>query len=238
MMPKVRLNVDAVACSFLNMVLSLRGSERQAPNILQMALRFSAIMEIRANEGVHAKDLNTEQRLRKVIAEHQETPGFLQKWALDDDRVQAILNIIIGTSQQTREIIREHLNHAKWAQSCLNSELLRRPRWLLGACPKGVSDTFKKTLTVNSRAQEMFMGLVVAQFYEKTRKVRATQRAKMRLKPAEWDSYITYASVFEAAMTEAKALNAAREDCQEQLQKAFDAMCLNLIIQNFKIANM
>ena len=96
-MPKVRLNVDAVAGSFLNMVLSLRGSERQAPNVLQIALRSSAIMEIRANEGVHAKDLNTEQRLRKVIAEYQETPGFLQKWALDDDKVQAILNIIIGT---------------------------------------------------------------------------------------------------------------------------------------------
>ena len=228
-MPKVRLNVDAVAGSFLNMVLSLRGSERQAPNVLQIALRSSAIMEIRANEGVHAKDLNTEQRLRKVIAEYQETPGFLQKWALDDDKVQAILNIIIGTSQQTREIIREHLNHAKWAQSCLNLELLRRPRWLLGACPKGSSDAFKKTLTVNARAQETFMGLVVGQFYEKTRKVRPTQRAKMRLKIAEWDSYMTHACVFEAAMSEAKALNAAREDCQEQLQIAFDAMCLSLI---------
>ena len=61
--------MDDIQCSYLNMMLSFRGSERQPPNMLQMALRFSIIMEQHVASGKHAKDLNSEQQLRKVIAE-------------------------------------------------------------------------------------------------------------------------------------------------------------------------
>ena len=41
---KVRLNLDAVETGFINMMLSF-GGERQPPNMLQMALRFSSAMD-------------------------------------------------------------------------------------------------------------------------------------------------------------------------------------------------
>jgi len=68
-------------------------------------LRFSSIMKLRADQGVHAKELTPEQRLRKVVAEFQDTPGFLNKWSLDDDKIISLLNIIQGTSEETRELI-------------------------------------------------------------------------------------------------------------------------------------
>lgn len=72
------------------MVLSYRGAERQAPNILQQALRFSQVMELRASEGVHPKELNSEARLRRVIDEFQSSPGFHNKWSLDEGRITGI----------------------------------------------------------------------------------------------------------------------------------------------------
>ncbi|CAK9030752.1 Uncharacterized protein SCF082_LOCUS19333 [Durusdinium trenchii] len=179
----VRINVDAVTCSYLNMVLSLRG--------------------VRADQGVHAKELATDQRLRKVIQEFQDTPGFLSKWALDEDKIIGIHNIITGTCEEARDCIRQHLNAAKWVQSAFNVELLRRPRWLLGAGLKGVPDCFKKVLTVKPESQRLFMKLVVQKFTERSRKVRPNQRARVRLSSADWDAYVNYACVLHSVMEEA-----------------------------------
>lgn len=76
---KVRLNLDAVETGFINMMLSFRGGERQPPNMLQMALRFSSAMDARSVQGVHSKDLSVEDRLRKVIKEFHQTDGMLSK---------------------------------------------------------------------------------------------------------------------------------------------------------------
>ena len=227
------MNVDAVTCSYLNMVLSLRGAERQAPNLLQMALRFSVAMQVRAEQGVHPKDWTTEQRLRKIIAEYQETPGFISKWSLDEEKVMSILNLISGTCEEARDQIRNHLNYAKWAQSAFNVELLRRPRWLLGAGLKGVPDNFKKILTVRPVSQEMFLRLVIQVFSERGRKVRPSQRAKVRLTGQEWDQFMNYTCVMHAAMEEAKNLSSAKPGCLDQLVKAFEALCLGFWVLIF-----
>ena len=124
------------------MVLSYRGAERQPPNVLQQSLRFSAVMELRAAQGVHPKEMNSEARLRRVIDEFQDSPGFMARWAFDEARIQSILNVVIGTSSRTRDLMRGHLHHNKWSQSCFSSDLLRRPRWLLSASLKGSTENW------------------------------------------------------------------------------------------------
>lgn len=218
------MNVDEASCSYLNMLLSLRGAERQPPNLLQMSLRFSSIMKLRADQGVHAKELTPEQRLRKVVAEFHEMPGFLNKWAFDEEKITSLLNIIQGTSHETRELIGAHLHAHKWAHSAFNVELMRRPRWLLGACLRGVPDCFKKVLTVKSLSQTMFIRLVVLQFGARCRKVRPNQRARVRLSPQDWDNYVNYACVFCAVLEEARTLSNAKTGWEDELVKAFQAL--------------
>ena len=152
--------MDAVASSYTNMMLSFRGGERQPPNVLQMSLRFSAIMETRSMQGLHSKDWSAEDRLRKVVQEFHSTNGMLQKWFLDEDKVQSILNMITATSAGSRELIANHLHKFKWSQSALTSELLRKPRWLLKAVPRGCQPHLKVLLTVTETSQEMFLALV------------------------------------------------------------------------------
>lgn len=226
----MRLNLDSVQSSYMNMVLSHRGAERQPPNVLQQSLRFSKIMELRAAQGAHGKELNAEARLRKVIDEFQESPGFLARWALDEARIQSILNVVIGTSPGTRELMRGHLHRNKWNESCFSSDVLRRPRWLLSASLKGSTENWKQVLTVDSDKQEAFMRLVIHQFSEKTRKVRATQKGRMRLSPADWDAYCNFACVFGAVKQEAARLGSKKADCLENLDKAFLALHLGSII--------
>lgn len=79
--------------SYRNLSLSFRGSERQAPNLLQLALRFSKIMERNASVGSG----NTENRLKKVIQEFNASPGLHPKHQVEGEKEKAILNLIIGS---------------------------------------------------------------------------------------------------------------------------------------------
>ena len=206
------------------MTLSLRGAERQPPNVLQQALRFSTVMQLRAQQGIHAADLNAEARLRKVVAEYQDSPGFMAKWNLDDERIQAILHVITGTSEGTREAMRGHLHTHKWNQSCLNTELLRWPRWLLGAAPKNLPENFKRLMAVTPTSQLMFMELVIQQFQIKCRKVRPNQRAKVRLSCTEWDQNVNYSCMMAAVLEEGKKMSEVQDGWEVQVHKAFEAM--------------
>lgn len=206
------------------MMLSFRGSERQPPNVLQMSLRFSAAMDARACQGVHGKELVPEERLRKVVAEFHETSGMLQKWHLDEDRFVSVLNLITGTCEAARDLIAGHLHKFKWSQCAFNSELMRKPRWLLTAVPRGCADHFKVLLSVTEMSQQLFIRLVIHRFHCKTRKVRANQRARCRLSPAEWDSFVSYSCVFAKVVKEAKKLSSPPD--MEVLEKAFLDLCL------------
>lgn len=88
---------DASSRSFRNLVLSYRGSERQAPNVLQLALKFSRLMELAEQEGRHLPSMSTEDRLRAIISDFHDCPGLATKNQLDEDKIRAILNILVGT---------------------------------------------------------------------------------------------------------------------------------------------
>eukprot|EP00435_Cladocopium_sp_Y103_P016993 s1179_g4.t1 len=202
----VRTNLDRVSIGNQNMLLSFRGSERQPPNALQMALRFSIAMQERAASGCHAASMSAEDRLRAVTSEFNETPGMLVKWQVDQVKFDGIFNLITGTSPESRDQIAAHLHVNKWHFSALNVELLKRNRWLLGAVPKGISDEFKKMMVVTPESQSLFLELIFHNFYVKTRKVRTSQRGKCRVTPAQWDSFVNFACVFSTVMKEASLL--------------------------------
>lgn len=90
--------MDSTARSFRNLTLSFRGSERQAPNALQLALRFSKIMETRQAEGKHHQSMTVDERLRDVVEDFHSCAGLQSKHKLDEDRLKAVGNIISGTS--------------------------------------------------------------------------------------------------------------------------------------------
>eukprot|EP00435_Cladocopium_sp_Y103_P067726 s236_g30.t1 len=152
------------------MLLSFRGSERQPPNALQMALRFSIAMQERAASGCHAASMSAEDRLRAVTKEFNETPGMLVKRQVDQVKFDGIYNLITGTSRESRDQIAAHLHVNKWHFSALNVELLKRNRWLLGAVPKGISDEFKRIMVVTPESQSFFLELIFHHLYVKTRK--------------------------------------------------------------------
>ena len=88
---KLAFGMDAVAQSF-------SGSERQAPSLLQMSLRFSKIMELQALSGT-APSGNTEARLHQAILEFNCSAGLNHKHALDSEKERSVLNLIVGTSK-------------------------------------------------------------------------------------------------------------------------------------------
>ena len=180
-------------------MLSYRGSERQPPNMLQLSLRSSLAMEERANQGLHPKDWPAEVRLRKIVEEFH----------------QSCLNLICGTTPESRSVIRTHLHAHKWALSAFNAELLRRPRWLLGAVPKQAGD-LKQTLTVDAQSQKMFLELVITQFVLKTRKLRMNQRGRACLSNSDWDRYVNFACVFKSVMHEASLFILGDLPCWKQ----------------------
>lgn len=88
----MQLSKDAQ--TFRNLSLSFRGSERQAPSVLNMALRFSAVMDRQAKDGMTG---TTESRLKRVVSEFNSSPGLNVKHQLDGDKERAIFNLICGT---------------------------------------------------------------------------------------------------------------------------------------------
>ncbi len=200
------MNLDSVTAGYVNLMLSFRGSERQPPNVLQLALRLSNAMETRSQDGTHSKDLSPEQRLDRCVKELHEVDGYLQKWQLDSDKQTAILNLIVGTTADTRSLIERHLHRHKWAASAFTSELLKRSRWLLKACTKCSKPEFKSLLSVSPTSQRLFIELVIGQFHLRSKKVRVNQRAKCRLTGPQWDSWMSFACVYSMVMKEASLL--------------------------------
>lgn len=92
---KIALGMNKDDQSFRNLSLSFRGAERQAPSVLQIALRFSKILERQAA----TLSGNTEARLRRVVAQFNASPGLHVKHQLDADKERTVLNLIVGTSK-------------------------------------------------------------------------------------------------------------------------------------------
>jgi hypothetical protein len=92
---EIALGVSRDEQSFRNLSLSFRGAERQSPTVLQIALRFSKVMERQASTMTG----NTEARLRKIVAQFNSSPGLHVKHQIDYDKERTVLNILVGTSK-------------------------------------------------------------------------------------------------------------------------------------------
>lgn len=107
---KMALGMGSSERSLRNLTLSYRGSERQAPNFLQLSLRFSLIMEERSQTGEHHASMTMEERLRDVVNTFHQSPGLQAKHRLDEDRLRSVLNIVSGTSPVSWTIIEDCFN--------------------------------------------------------------------------------------------------------------------------------
>lgn len=162
--------------TYRNLSLSFRGSDRQAPNILQLALRFSKVIE---RSGASSSG-NTDARLRKAVQAFNSSPGLHVKHQIPDEKERAIYNMIAGSCkagysaimihayqlqilsfdccanilskptllQEAREVMSQHLSFVKWKDCAFATEHFKSLRWLIGARPKNVPDSFAEALTV------------------------------------------------------------------------------------------
>ena len=87
---EVSVDQNRVEQCFENLVLSYRGSERQPPHVLSLALTFSRVMQDYAQEGRHPASWNTEERLANVVQNFNSQDSVLSRWAIDEDRQKAI----------------------------------------------------------------------------------------------------------------------------------------------------
>lgn len=224
---KVMLDRSVAQRSFCNLKLSYRGAERQPPSALTLALTFSAIMKAKSEDGSHAANLSTDQRLQLIVQEWHNEPGVISKWHLDEGKQRAILNLLVGTTPETRSIIQQHLHYFRWKESALSSDLLKSTRWLLGAAPKQTKDEMKRLLTVTASSQEAFILNYIDGFCRSTRRVKPSARSKLRATPAEWDRLVDYTCIMQNARVQADALWAANEENKKSvgaaLEKAFMA---------------
>lgn len=91
---KLEFCMDSVQQSFRNLGLSFRGSERQAPGLFNMALRFSKVME---REATASKTM--ELRLKEVVAAFNSSGSVGPKHQVNKEAEKVILNIIVGTTE-------------------------------------------------------------------------------------------------------------------------------------------
>ena len=215
------MNIDEATSNFRNLSLSYRGSERQPPNTLQLALRLSRVMEIRQAEGGHPADWSCEQRLRAVVDEFHMSAALPQRHRVDEDRFKSLVNLILGTSSASRDIISEHLNHAKWKESAFSVDQFRSTRWLLKTSPKLPACPMKKALTVSEESQKMHLQLVVAQFTQAGRRQRPSARARNRLSQEMFERYCDFACVYACVLEEARQLTSWTPEKEAEVLKIF-----------------
>lgn len=185
-------------------------------------------MEEKNRNGEHHGDLNTEQRLDLVLKEFNEMPGMVNRWRIDEEKKKACLNLMVGTSCESRSLIQGHLHFHKWKDSAFTAELLRSTRWLLSASPRHAKEKLKILLTVDQDVQSSFLRNYITWFSSNARKVKPAARGRLRLSVAEWDKLVDYTCVMRAVTKEIK-LSVASEEGQDRaiqlVEDAFMARC-------------
>ena len=65
------------------------------------------------------KNHNDTELLQELITEYNQykANSALKKWQLNEDAQKAIWSVIIGLDEESRQLLRSHLNHNKWEQS-------------------------------------------------------------------------------------------------------------------------
>lgn len=217
------LDRDESAKAYLNLQLSFRGSERQPPSVLTLAVTFSHVMEEKNRSGEHSGDLNTEQRLDLILKEFNDLPGMVNKWKICEEKKRACLNLMVGTHSESRALISQHLHYNKWRDSGFTAELLRSTRWLLSASPRNTKNKLKVLLTVDKNIQVSFLRNHIAWFSSHARKVKPSTRGKLRPSVAEWDKLVDYTCVMHAVVQEIGSCIESEEGRERALQQVDDA---------------
>ncbi|CAK9083772.1 unnamed protein product, partial [Durusdinium trenchii] len=220
---RVSFNMGAADRSFRNMSLSFRGSERQAPSTLQLALRFSRILELYEQEGRHHAEMSVEQRLTDAVQQFHDSAGLQSKHRIEEERFRAVLNLLSGTCEESRAMIRAHLDSHKSHQSAFSTEQFKGTRWLLTASPKASNcpSDLRKCLTVTPLSQTLHLKLVVKTFMDSARRLRASSRARARLSQSQFEQLCDFSCVYAHIWSEAKLLSTWDEDKDAAMEKAF-----------------
>ena len=124
------------------------------------------------------------------------------------------------------------LSFVKWKDCAFATEHFKSLRWLIGARPKNVPDSFAEVLTVGPIAQTMLMELHIQGFMEATRRVKASARARLRCTVEDFEKLVDYACVFAALRAAAKTASSDKS-VDEKLLRAFMAK-LFVEIQHLK----
>lgn len=201
---KVSVDQSMTQRAFTNLQLSYRGSERQPPSVLSLALTFSAAMQEHDLSGRHSAKMTTDERLKSVIDEYHCLPGLLTRYRIDDDKRKAVLNLLQGTSKESRALIQGHLDFHRWKECAFTADLLKSSRWLLGAVPRNAKDTMKRLLVVTPTVQQAFLKNVIWTFAAGSKKVKASSRGKLRLTQSDWDQLVDYTCIMMALESDAK----------------------------------
>ncbi|CAK9005673.1 unnamed protein product [Durusdinium trenchii] len=194
-----------------------------APSTLQLALRFSRVLEIYEHDGRHHADMTTEQRLQDVVTEFNQSSGLQAKHRIEGDRLGAVYNLLTGTTDESREIIRAHLDAHKWAYCAFSTEQFKGARWMLTASPKASScpPELRKCLTVTAHSQCLHLRLVIKMFLDQGRRLRPSARARARLSSGHFDQICDFACVFSHVWQEARLLASWNEEKDQAMEKAF-----------------
>ncbi|CAE8614368.1 unnamed protein product [Polarella glacialis] len=104
------------------------------------------------------QNLSQEANLKKLFEAYN---GFkanvaISKWQLSEDFMAGIINVIVGMSDESRQIVRGHLDFNKWEHSAYNESLLKSKRHTIGNTPRGLDQHFASLLTVTSESQAWF----------------------------------------------------------------------------------
>lgn len=107
---------DFEKVSFENLQLSTQGAERQRKDLLKTALRFETLLNERRKT---CSDKNDSELLDELITKYNgfKANAAIKKWQVSPDAKTAIEGIIVGMTEETRGLLRAHLDFNKWEES-------------------------------------------------------------------------------------------------------------------------
>lgn len=133
--------------------------------------------------------------------------------------------------KESREVLRQHLDHHKWREAAFNTEQLRSQRWMIGSQPRAdrCPDHLRSILCVTPQSQALHLKLVVHMFVEGGRRLRPSARARNRLSGDAFDACVDFACIYSAVLTEGRKLASWTQEKEDEVMKAFFQRLLDII---------
>ena len=136
---------------------------------------------------------------------------------------------VASMSEETREVLRAHLDRFKWKEAAVSTEQLRSPRWMIGTGPKASCPAeLRRCLTVSEESQVLHMKLVIHLFVEACRRIRASCRARQRMSVEVFEGFADYSCMYASVLHEARQQSTWSADMEAQIMKSFFQKCLRL----------